>query len=320
MKPPYDITTKILKLITSISEKIGEISANLSDRPSPQLRKQNKIKTIHSSLSIEGNTLTQEQVTAIIENKKVIGPKKDVLEVLNAIKVYDSLTTFNPLSSKSFLSAHKLLMNGLIEKSGKYRSQGVGIFQGAKVALIAPPAKNVLYLMDNLFKYLKNEDELTLIKGCVFHYEMEFIHPFMDGNGRMGRLWQTVILMKEYPVFEFLPLETLISQTQKDYYYALAQSDKAGKSTLFIEYMLDVIDKSLNELLSFNNRILKDTDRLNYFISMGKKEFTRKDYMNVFKDISSSTASRDLKKGVELNIFYKTGNKNRTVYKLIEKQ
>lgn len=320
MKPPYDITTKILKLIASISEKIGEISANLSDRPSPQLRKQNKIKTIHSSLSIEGNTLTQEQVTAIIENKKVIGPKKDVLEVLNAIKVYDSLTTFNPLSSKSFLSAHKLLMNGLIEKSGKYRSQGVGIFQGAKVAHIAPPAKNVLYLMDNLFKYLKNEDELTLIKGCVFHYEMEFIHPFMDGNGRMGRLWQTVILMKEYPVFEFLPLETLISQTQKDYYNALAQSDKAGKSTLFIEYMLDVIDKSLNELLSFNNRILKDTDRLNYFITMGEKEFTRKDYMNVFKDISSSTASRDLKKGVELNIFYKTGNKNRTVYKLIEKQ
>lgn len=320
MKPPYDITTKILKLIASISEKIGEISANLSDRPSPQLRKQNKIKTIHSSLSIEGNTLTQEQVTAIIENKKVIGPKKDVLEVLNAIKVYDSLTTFNPLSSKSFLSAHKLLMNGLIEKSGKYRSQEVGIFQGAKVAHIAPPAKNVLYLMDNLFKYLKNEDELTLIKGCVFHYEMEFIHPFMDGNGRMGRLWQTVILMKEYPVFEFLPLETLISQTQKDYYNALAQSDKAGKSTLFIEYMLVVIDKSLNELLSFNNRILKDTDRLNYFITMGEKEFTRKDYMNVFKDISSSTASRDLKKGVELNIFYKTGNKNRTVYKLIEKQ
>lgn len=320
MKPPNDITTKILKLIASISEKIGEISANLSDRPSPQLRKQNKIKTIHSSLSIEGNTLTQEQVTAIIENKKVIGPKKDVLEVLNAIKVYDSLTTFNPLSSKSFLSAHKLLMNGLIEKSGKYRSQEVGIFQGAKVAHIAPPAKNVLYLMDNLFKYLKNEDELTLIKGCVFHYEMEFIHPFMDGNGRMGRLWQTVILMKEYPVFEFLPLETLISQTQKDYYNALAQSDKAGKSTLFIEYMLVVIDKSLNELLSFNNRILKDTDRLNYFITMGEKEFTRKDYMNVFKDISSSTASRDLKKGVELNIFYKTGNKNRTVYKLIEKQ
>ncbi len=316
MKPPYDITTKILKLITSISEKLGEISANLIDRPSPQLRKQNKIKTIHSSLKIEGNTLTQEQITAIVENKRVIGPKKDVLEVLNAIKVYDLLTTYNPISSKSFLSAHKLLMNELIEKPGRYRNQGVGIFQGTRVAHVAPPAKNVPVLMDDLFKYLKNEDELTLIKSCVFHYEMEFIHPFMDGNGRMGRLWHTVILMHEYPVFEFLPFETLISQTQQDYYNALAQSDKVGKSTLFIEYMLDVIDKSLNELLSFNNRILKDTDRLNYFSTMGKNEFTRKDYMNVFKDISSSTASRDLKKGVEMNLFHKTGNKNITVYKL----
>jgi Fic family protein len=318
MKPPYDITTKTLQLITSISEKIGEISANLIDRPSPQLRKQNKIKTIHSSLRIEGNTLTQEQITAIVENKRVIGPKKDVLEVLNAIKVYDSLTTFNPLSSTSFLRAHKLLMNELIEKPGRYRSQGVGVFQGAKVTHIAPPAQNVSILMDDLFSYLQDEDEITLIKSCVFHYEMEFIHPFIDGNGRMGRLWQTVILMQQYPVFEFLPFETLISQNQQDYYNALAQSDKAGKSTVFIEYMLDVIDKSLNELLSFNNRIVKDTDRLNAFPTLGKNEFTRKDYMNVFKHISSSTASRDLKKGVEMNLFHKTGDKNRTIYKLTD--
>jgi Fic family protein len=188
------------------------------------------------------------------------------------------------------------------------------------MAHIAPPARNVPQLMDELFNYIKNEDELTLIKSCVFHYEMEFIHPFTDGNGRMGRLWQTVILMKEYPVFESLPFETLISQTQQEYYNALAQSDKAGKSTVFIEYMLDVIDKSLNELLRFNNRILKDTDRLNYFLSMGKKEFTRKDYMNVFKDISPATASRDLKKGVELHLFSKRGDKNRTVYKLTDQQ
>lgn len=320
MKPPYDITPKILKLLTSVSEKIGEIGANLIDRPSPQLRKRNKIKTIHSSLKIEGNTLTQEQITAIVENKRVIGPRKDILEVLNAVKVYDSLTSYNPLSTKSFLSAHKLLMNELMDKPGRYRSQEVGIFQGTKTAHIAPPAKNVPYLMDDLFTYLKSEDELTLIKSCVFHYEMEFIHPFMDGNGRMGRLWQTVIMMKEYPVFEYLPFETLINQTQQEYYDALAQSDKAGNSTVFIEYMLDVIDKSLFELLNFNNRILTDIDRLNYFITTGKKEFTRKDYMNVFKDISSSTASRDLKKGVELNLLHKTGNKSVTVYKLIDEQ
>jgi Fic family protein len=316
MKPPYDITPRILKLITSVSEKIGGISAYMIDKPSAQLRKQNKIKTIHSSLGIEGNILTQDQVTAIIENKKVVGPLKDVKEVLNAVKVYDSLTTFDPLSSKSFLAAHKLLMNELIEQPGQYRNQGVGILHGSKVAHVAPPAGNVPYLMNDLFKYLKNKDELTLIKSCVFHYEVEFIHPFMDGNGRMGRLWQTLILMKDYPVFEFLPFETLISRTQQDYYFALAQSDKEGKSTIFIEYMLDVIDKSLYELLSFNNRVLKDTDRLEYFISIGNKEFTRKDYMNVFKDISTATASRDLKKGVESGLFYKAGNKNNTVYHL----
>jgi Fic family protein len=169
--------------------------------------------------------------------------------------------------------------------------------------------------MNDLFSYLKGNEDLTLIKSCVFHYEMEFIHPFLDGNGRMGRLWQTVILMNKYPVFEFLPFETLISQTQQDYYNALGKSDKEGNSTIFIEYMLDVIEKSLIELLNFNNRILSDIDRLEYFIALGKKEFSRKDYMNVFKDISSATASRDLKKGLELNMFEKTGIKNKTIYK-----
>jgi Fic family protein len=316
MNPPYTITPIILKLISSISEKIGEVNANFINRPSPQLRKQNKIKTIHSSLKIEGNTLTQEQVTALIENKRVIGPKKDILEVLNAINVYDNLRIFDPFSSQSFLNAHKLLMEGLIDNPGKYRNQGVGILKGSKVAHIAPPFENVPVLMKELFLYLKNKDELTIIKSCVFHYEMEFIHPFLDGNGRMGRLWQTLILMNDYPVFEFLPFETLISQTQKEYYEALARSDKTGNSTLFIEYVLGVIEKSLIELLDFNNRILLDKDRLDYFLSIGKEEFTRKDYMNVFKDISTATASRDLKKGVEMRLIEKTGNKNQTIYKI----
>ena len=318
MTPPYNITPRILRLISSISEKIGEINANLISKPSPHLRKQNKIKTIHSSLRIEGNTLTLEQVTALIENKRVIGPKKDVLEVLNAIKVYDNIALYDPFSSKSFQKAHKELMDGLIENPGKYRNQGVGIFQGSRVAHIAPPAENVTYLMNDLFQYLKSNEDLPLIKSCVFHYEMEFIHPFLDGNGRMGRLWQTVILLNEYPVFEFLPFETLISQTQQDYYDALGKSDREGHSTIFIEYMLNVIEKSLIDLLDFNNRILSDIDRLEYFIALGKKEFSRKDYMNVFKDISSATASRDLKKGLELNLFEKTGIKNKTTYKLRE--
>ena len=317
MIPPYDVTSKILKLITSISVSIGEVNANYLSKQSPQLRKQNRIKTIHSSLQIEGNTLSEEQITALIEKKHVIGPEKDILEVLNAIRVYDKLTSYKKTASSSFLNAHKELMQGLIADAGKYRKQGVGIVKGDKVEHVAPPYENVPFLMNDLFKYLENTEELTLVKSCVFHYEMEFIHPFIDGNGRMGRLWQTVILLSEYPIFEFLSFETLISKTQVEYYKALSASDSIGKSTPFIEYMLDVIDKSLKQLLNYNNRILKDVDRIDYFISVCSTEFTRKDYMAIFKDISSATASRDLKKGVDLCLFSVSGEMNKTMYKVI---
>jgi len=314
MKPPYEITPAILNYITSISEKIGEINANYLNRPSPQLRKQNKIKTIHSSLKIEGNTLSEEQITALIENKRVIGPQKDVKEVLNAITIYDNLEDFKSTDEKSFLKAHKILLSNLIEKSGKYRTQGVGIVKGSKVEHLAPPAQNVAFLMKDLFDYLKNTDEIELIKSCVFHYEMEFIHPFLDGNGRMGRLWQTLILMEKYPVFEYLPFETLISKNQEKYYKALSESDKLGKSTKFIEYMLSIIDSSIADLLNFNNRTLSEKERLEYFISLNKIDFTRKNYMDVFKGISSATASRDLKNGTEKGLFNKIGEKNKTKY------
>lgn len=315
MKPPYDITTSIIELISSISEKIGQVNAIYLVKQSPQLRKQNRIKTIHSSLQIEGNALTQEQITAIVENKRVLAPQKDIIEVINAIKVYDKLKSFKPYSEKSFLEAHRLLMDGLVENNGKYRTNSVGIVKGSQLKHLAPPAENLPFLMKDLFDYLKKIHEIPLLKACVFHYEMEFIHPFLDGNGRMGRLWQTVILMNEYPVFEFLPIETIISQTQENYYKALSISDKQGKSTVFIIYMLEVIDKALSELLKFNNRILSDIDRLEYFIEITNSEFKRNDYMNIFKDISTATASRDLKKGIELNLITKSGDKNKTIYK-----
>ena len=315
MNLPYQITHSILLRTASISEKIGVIKSHFLERPSPLLRKQNKVKTIHSSLKIEGNTLTQDQITAIIENKRVIGSKKEITEVLNAVQVYDQLSLFEPNSSKSFLSAHKLLLDGLIENPGKYRNQNVGIIQGSRVAHIAPPSENVPLLMKDLFSYLKSKNEMTLIKSCVFHYETEFIHPFLDGNGRMGRLWQTVILMKDYPVFEYLPFETLISHTQKEYYDVLSRCDKKGDSTEFIEYMLGIIDSSLNELIGINNRLVTDIERIDYFISLGKTDFSRKDYMNVFRNLSSSTASRDLKKGVDLNLFTRIGDKNKTLYR-----
>ncbi|MFP5436625.1 MAG: Fic family protein [Bacteroidia bacterium] len=316
MTPPYDITSKIITLLASVSEKIGAANALYLNRQSPQLRKQNQIKTIHSSLQIEGNTLSEAQITAIIENKNVAGPEKDIKEVLNAISVYDLLDTFKAFSEKDFLKAHKQLMDGLIEQPGRYRKQGVGIMKGKQVAHIAPPAENVPYQMKDLFSYLKTSEEPALIKSCVFHYEMEFIHPFMDGNGRMGRLWQTVVLMEQHPVFASLPFETLISKHQSDYYNALALSDKIGKSTPFIEYMLGIIDASLGTLLNYNDRTMTVVQRLEYFVSTRKSSFTRKDYMDTFKDISSATASRDLKKGVSSGLFTITGSGNQTRYQI----
>lgn len=315
MIPPYDITQKILKLITSISQKIGEVNAKHLVRQNPKLRKQNQIKTIHSSLSIEGNTLSEAQITSIIENKRVAGPAKDIKEVLNALDVYKELKNFKFYSEKDFLKAHQSLMNGLVINPGKYRTKGVRIVKGAKVEHIAPPPTNLKYLMNDLFKYLKNKAELTLIKSCVFHYEIEFIHPFIDGNGRMGRLWQTAILMSEYPLFEFLPFETLISKNQNDYYNALSISDKEGKSTKFIEFMLNMIDQSLGELLENDMKRLDERERLEIFLENQIEKFTRKDYMKHYAEMSSATASRDLKNGFEQGLIEKFGDKKTTYYK-----
>lgn len=319
MKPPYEITSKALKELVSISEKIGEVNAKYIIKTNPKLRKQNKIKTIHSSLSIEGNTLTEEQITAIIENKRVAGPKKDILEVLNAIEVYKNLNAFSYKSSKDFLKAHKILMQGLVEKPGKYRTQSVGIVKGSKVEHIAPPYQNVPCLMNDLFTYLTDKSEATLIKSCVFHYEMEFIHPFLDGNGRMGRLWQTLILMNEYSFFEYLPFETLIANNQKEYYRVLSECDKIGKSTYFIEYMLGVINDSLSDLLLTSSKKLNELDRLELFLENNNHLFSRKTYMEYFNDISTATASRDLKYGVNNKMLKKTGDKKTTLYIKINK-
>ena len=315
MKPRYEITPLILKHITSIAEKIGEVNAKFLVKTNPTLRKQNQIKTIHSSLRIEGNKLSQEQITAIVENKRVVGPQKDIIEVLNALAVYKNLRNLKSNSEKDFLKAHKMLLKDLIEDAGKYRKKGVGIVNGLKVEHLAPPHENVPFLMNDLFLYLKDKSEISLIKSCVFHYEMEFIHPFMDGNGRMGRLWQTLILMEDYPVFEFLTFETLIAKNQAAYYNSLSSSDKEGKSTKFIEYMLRIIDESLNELLENRTKKLSDEERIRVFVENFIQEFTRKDYLNYYKDLSAATASRDLKKAVEMGIIWKNGDKNSTTYR-----
>jgi len=316
MKPPYQITTRILEQITSIAEKIGEINASYLYKPPTELRKKNRIKTIQSSLEIEGNSLSLNQVTAILDNKKVIAPKKDILEVKNAIKTYESLGSYNYTSLTSFCKAHATLMNGLIENEGKIRTKSVGILKGSKVTHIAPPGDIVKSLVRELFDYLKKENDILLIKSCVFHYEIEFIHPFMDGNGRIGRLWQTLILKQYSPVFEFLPIESLIKAKQNDYYRILGESDNKGDSTGFIEFMLQIINESLEELLKNQIVNLTTKDRLAIFKEKtGKSGFKRQDYLRHFKDISTATASRDLKLAVDSGLLDKSGDKRTTSYK-----
>jgi len=316
MKPPYKITNKILELISLISEQIGEIKAARLIKPPTELRKRNRIKSIQSSLEIEGNTLTVEQITDLINNKRVLAPKKDILEVKNAIQVYSKLDAFNTYELESLCKAHKLLMNGLIDNPGQLRKSSVGIIKGEDIAHIAPPGEMVYPLMKDLFDYLKNNKDLLLIKSCVFHYELEFIHPFIDGNGRMGRLWQTMILKEYSKVFLFLPIETLVKEKQQDYYSVLGKSDKQGSSTSFIEFMLGIINKALDDLLRSQNLTVTHSDRIDLFQELfGNKEFSRQEYLRYNKDISSATASRDLKSAVNQGRLKKTGDKRLTRYR-----
>ena len=254
-KPPFEITSKIIELISNISEKIGEINYLQNNPYHIRLRKENRIKTIHSSLAIENNSLSLKQITAIIEGKHVLGNPNEIKEVKNSIQAYDLLLTLNPYNEKDLLKAHKLMLQGLVDRNGKYRTDGVGIFDGEKVVHLAPPANRVPELMFDLFEWLKISDVHPLIKSCVFHYEFEFIHPFQDGNGRMGRLWQTVILKEWKEIFAWLPVETLIKENQKEYYNVLGASDSNANSTKFIEFMLSLILNTIEEIIETEKKV-----------------------------------------------------------------
>ncbi len=253
--PPFTITSKIIDLISRISERIGEINSLESSTRNVQLRKENRIKTIHSSLAIENNSLSLEQITAIIEGKRVLGAPNDIQEVKNAVQAYDLLLSLDSTSEKDLLRAHRLMMSDLVSQNGKYRTGGVGIFDGSEVVHIAPPADRVSALMADLFDWLRNSDVHPLIKSSMFHYEFEFIHPFQDGNGRMGRLWQTVILKDWKDVFAWLPVETLIKENQAEYYKALNTSDSNADSTIFTEFMLGLLEKTIEEIIATENRV-----------------------------------------------------------------
>lgn len=316
-KPPFTVSLKILTLTQKIAQNIGAISGEMLDVPSITLRKQNNIKTIQASLAIEGNSLSIEHITDIFEEKRVVGPKQEIIEVKNALQIYQAFDKLNPLSIKDLLYAHRVLMADLIEAKGRWRSSNVGVFDGSKVSHMAPQAKRVSVLMKELFEYLKKDSQTPwLIKACIFHYELEFIHPFLDGNGRMGRLWQQLLLTQENQLFKYLPVEEMIKDSQKEYYQVLGECDRSGDSTAFIEYALTQILKSLEKYRKETSFMITDPlARLEYAKrSLANRSFSRKDYLQIFKNISSATASRDLDLGVNNGLLIRKGQKNQTVY------
>lgn len=245
--PPLTITPKILNLVAQISEQLGRFAERKQQTQALRLRRANRIRTIQGSLAIEGNSLSLEQITAVLEGRPVIAPLREVQEVKNALAVYERFSELDPQCEADLLHAHKLLMLGLMDEAGCYRSGGVGVMSGKQVIHMAPPASQVPRLMSDLFAWLKTTEQHPLIASTVFHYEFEFIHPFADGNGRMGRLWQSLILADWNPVFAHLPVESLVYRQQQAYYAAIAQSTEATDCAPFVEFMLDAIWQALLE-------------------------------------------------------------------------
>lgn len=249
--PPYELTDEMIELVSEIMENLGKLSGVNELEKLPRLRRVSRIKSIHSSLAIENNTLSIEQVTDVINGKRVLAPQKDIEEVHNAVDAYEKLNEINPYSIDDLLKIHGIMMNGLVKECGRLRSGQVGVYnQDGKVVHLAPPAEFVPQQLGQLFDWLKNSNANMLIKSSVFHYEFEFIHPFNDGNGRTGRFWQTALLADWKPIFAWIPVESIIKDNQEGYYNAIALSTSQGKSDVFIEFMLDVINKAIKDIIT----------------------------------------------------------------------
>lgn len=249
-QPPLTLTPAMLALVAEIGEQVGRLSARHDAALTPQLRRGNRIRTIQASLAIENNTLSVEQVTAVLEGKRVLGLPREIQEVRNAFAAYEALPGWRPASRADLLAAHGLLLHGLIDEAGQFRRGGVGIYRGEQLLHMAPPASRVPQLVDDLLDWLGRSDLHPLIASCVFHYEFEFIHPFADGNGRMGRLWQTLILSQWRPVLAWLPVETVIREQQDAYYAALAAADRQAEATPFVEFMLRALQQALADAIA----------------------------------------------------------------------
>ncbi|MDD2357020.1 MAG: Fic family protein [Thiovulaceae bacterium] len=300
--PPYTITSKILKLSTLISEELTKLQFTETAKVNPMLRKKNRIKTLAGTLEIEGNFIGEEKITAILDGKKVLGSVKELAEVEGAIKAYEKLDAYMYDSLDDLLLAHKILMSDILISAGSFRNVNVKVGEH-----IAPQPHMVNDLMTNLFSWLKNSDEHMLLKSCIFHYEFEFIHPFSDGNGRIGRLWQSVILNSFNPIFSFLPTESIVRDNQEEYYNAIESSTQNGESTPFIEFMLEMILKAIQNTLKSDQKSNYKSDQKILSLMQEKNKITIKELMEILA-MSESGVKKVIKKLKDEGILNRVGS------------
>lgn len=303
-KPPFEITNEILDAITQIAELVGQVNATQGLSTNPTLRRSNRIRTIYSSLAIEQNTLSLEQVTAVLNGKRIIASPKDIAEVKNAYEIYEMMDNLDPYSVDDLLKAHGVMTRELVEESGRFRSGPVGVVdKEGKVLHMGTLPAYVPDLVYELLEWVKNSDIHMLIKSCVFHYEFELIHPFADGNGRIGRLWHTLLLTQWKPMFAWIPIESIIHDRQEEYYRAINKSNFEGESTAFITFMLSAIQEALEEAVETTvvTQNMSGNDLRLYKIEqfLNKNDcITNADVRQMF-DVSSATANRILAKMVD---------------------
>jgi len=316
--PPYTITSKILKLSTQIIEELTKLQFTDVQKVNPMLRKKNRIKTIAGTLEIEGNFIGEEKITAILDGKRVLGTVKEVAEVEGAIKAYEKIDEFRYDKLDDLLLAHKILMNEILASSGRFRNVNVKVGEH-----IAPQPTIVHELMINLFSWLKKSDEHMLLKSCIFHYEFEFIHPFSDGNGRIGRLWQSVILNSFNPIFLLIPTESIVREHQEEYYKAIEDSTEQGESTPFIEFMLEMIWQSILNIKKdvpinvTKNVPLKRLDRIIEIITQNR-DITIIELANIL-EVADKTIKRDISKLKEQNRLTRVGSQKSGYWKVNHK-
>lgn len=316
-KPPFNITENIVNLVAEISALVERYVIRLEQSDELKLRRVNQIQSIHSSLAIEGNTLSESQVSDIINGKRVLAPLHEIQEVKNALLTYELYHSLNAFSEKDLLKAHGVMMNGLVPDAGRYRNCGEGVYKGSKCVHFAPPPQIVPFLMKDLFKWLKTTKTHWLIRSCIFHYEFEFIHPFRDGNGRMGRLWQSLILGKWNAIFEHLPVENLVYANQQEYYNAINASSTAKDCGIFVEFMLDKIlqvlknsQKANLDTLIVEEKTIRLSVRQEKIVGILQKDpfLTAKDLSKKLK-VTERTIERDLAKLQESGALNREGSK-----------